>query len=111
MNTRYLPGGKGRSVRKADNITAICEPIVYKMWRPRRLTTLWVSMVCFTFYSFVAQFVGVFFLNIKQNNAKTTVIFMPTSLNGMNVSLYKASVENRILKFTFFGVTEKNVIS
>jgi hypothetical protein len=28
MSTRYLPGGKGRPVRKADNLTAICEPIV-----------------------------------------------------------------------------------
>jgi hypothetical protein len=29
MGTRYLPGSKnGRSVRKADNLTAICEPIV-----------------------------------------------------------------------------------
>jgi hypothetical protein len=23
------------------NLTAICEPTVYKMWEPRRLTTLW----------------------------------------------------------------------
>jgi hypothetical protein len=31
MSTRILPGGKGRpSVRKADNFTAICEPIAYK---------------------------------------------------------------------------------
>jgi hypothetical protein len=28
MSTRNLPGGKGQPVRKADNITAICEPIV-----------------------------------------------------------------------------------
>jgi hypothetical protein len=28
MNTRSLPGGKGRPARKADNLTAICEPIV-----------------------------------------------------------------------------------
>jgi hypothetical protein len=25
---RNLPGGKGRPARKADNVTAICEPIV-----------------------------------------------------------------------------------
>jgi hypothetical protein len=35
MSTRNLPGGggggvKGRSARKADNFTAICEPIVYR---------------------------------------------------------------------------------
>jgi hypothetical protein len=28
MSTRSLPGGKGRPARKADNLTAICEPIV-----------------------------------------------------------------------------------
>jgi hypothetical protein len=30
MSTRNLPGGKGRPVRKADNLTAICEPIVLR---------------------------------------------------------------------------------
>jgi hypothetical protein len=30
MSTRNIPGGKGRPARKADNLTAICEPIVYK---------------------------------------------------------------------------------
>jgi hypothetical protein len=30
MSTRNIPGGEGRSARKADNLTAICEPIVYK---------------------------------------------------------------------------------
>jgi hypothetical protein len=28
MSTRNLPGGKGRPARKADNLTAICEPII-----------------------------------------------------------------------------------
>jgi hypothetical protein len=28
MSTRNLPGGKGVLVHKADNLTAICEPIV-----------------------------------------------------------------------------------
>jgi hypothetical protein len=28
MSTRNLPGGKGRQARRADNLTAICEPIV-----------------------------------------------------------------------------------
>jgi hypothetical protein len=30
MSTRNLPGGKGRPTRKADNLTAICEPIVWR---------------------------------------------------------------------------------
>jgi hypothetical protein len=28
MSTRNPPGGKGRPAHKADNLTAICEPIV-----------------------------------------------------------------------------------
>jgi hypothetical protein len=28
MRTKDLPEGKGRPARKADNLTAICEPIV-----------------------------------------------------------------------------------
>jgi hypothetical protein len=54
MNSKILPQGKRKSARKAHNLTAICESIVYKMWEPRRLTTLWVSTVDYrdsiTFY-------------------------------------------------------------
>jgi hypothetical protein len=36
------------------NLTAIYEPIVKKIWEPRRLTTLWAFMACYrdsyTFY-------------------------------------------------------------
>jgi hypothetical protein len=28
MSTKNIPGGTGRPARKADNLTAICEPIV-----------------------------------------------------------------------------------
>jgi hypothetical protein len=43
-----------RSAGKADNLIAIVASIVYKMWEPRRLTTMWASTVCyrdsFTFF-------------------------------------------------------------
>jgi hypothetical protein len=35
-STRNPPGGKRRPALEADNLTAIFEPIVYKMWEPRR---------------------------------------------------------------------------
>jgi hypothetical protein len=48
MSIRNLPGGgKGRPAHKADNLIAICEPIVFKTWEPRRLTTLWAFMACY----------------------------------------------------------------
>jgi hypothetical protein len=54
MGTRNRAGGKGRPAREADNLTAIYEPIVQKMWEPRRLTTPWAFTACyrdkFTFY-------------------------------------------------------------
>jgi hypothetical protein len=28
MSTRNRPGGKGRPEHKADNLTAVCEPII-----------------------------------------------------------------------------------
>jgi hypothetical protein len=47
----------GQPARKTDDLTAIYEPIIYKMWEPRRLTTLWASTACyrdsFTFYIYV----------------------------------------------------------
>jgi hypothetical protein len=33
MSTRKLPGGEGRPALKADNLTTICEPIVYRKCR------------------------------------------------------------------------------
>jgi hypothetical protein len=58
MSTRNLPGDKGWPALKADNLIAICEPIVEKMWEPRCLTTQWASTARYSdsvtfFYLFV----------------------------------------------------------
>jgi hypothetical protein len=53
MRNKVVNGGGGggkthnraRTVRKADNLAAICEPIVYTMWNPQHLTTLQASTV------------------------------------------------------------------
>jgi hypothetical protein len=47
MSTSNLSGSKGRPARKADNFTTAREPIVYKMWDPRRRTTLRASTACY----------------------------------------------------------------
>jgi hypothetical protein len=47
MSTRNIPGGEWQLALKADNLTAICEPMVYKMWEPQHLTALWVSTACY----------------------------------------------------------------
>jgi hypothetical protein len=47
MSTMNLPEGRGRLACKADNLTAICEPNVQKMWEPQCLTTLWAFTACY----------------------------------------------------------------
>jgi hypothetical protein len=47
MSTRNLRGDKERPSHKAENLTAICELTVQKMWEPRRLTTLWAFTACY----------------------------------------------------------------
>jgi hypothetical protein len=42
-----LLGNRARPVRKADDLSAICEPIVYTMWDPRHLRTLQASAACY----------------------------------------------------------------
>jgi hypothetical protein len=48
MGTSNLSGSKWRSARMADNLTAICEPIVKKMWEPLQPVT-WIALpfLCF----------------------------------------------------------------
>jgi hypothetical protein len=44
MSTRNLPGGKKLPARKADNFTAICEPIIERKWGSLDVSALWASM-------------------------------------------------------------------
>jgi hypothetical protein len=70
MSSRNLPGDKGWPALKADNLTAICEPSVYKVWEPRRLTNVWAATICyrdsFTFLSFNMKYL---------NNSIAKVVF------------------------------------
>jgi hypothetical protein len=52
-------GVKRRLARKADNLTAICEPTLYKMWDPQHLTTLQAPTAFYgdSQYSFTGQWV------------------------------------------------------
>jgi hypothetical protein len=46
-----------RTARTSNNFAVMCEPPVYVMWGPRRITTLWASIAsyrdCYTFYRYV----------------------------------------------------------
>jgi hypothetical protein len=46
MSTRLIPGARGWPASE-DDLTVICEAIVYQIWKPRRLSTLWVSRACY----------------------------------------------------------------
>jgi hypothetical protein len=56
ISIRNLSGVKGQFTHKAVNLTAICQPIVYKMWEPQRLNNSTVSMACYR-KSFIFTFV------------------------------------------------------
>jgi hypothetical protein len=51
-------------VRGADNLTAICEPIVLKMWEPRFLTPLWAFTPCYR-DSFTFTFIDLASLQLR----------------------------------------------
>jgi hypothetical protein len=52
MRNDYQEFSRGWSkegpVRKADSLTAICEPIAQKMWESLTLTTLWAFTTCYS---------------------------------------------------------------
>jgi hypothetical protein len=90
MSTRNLPRGKGRPARKAD-LTAICEPIVQKMWEPQHLTTIWASTACyrdtFTFLLYTAvcaPSAGVYVLSIEVCAPCTALCAPSTAWHGSN---------------------------
>jgi hypothetical protein len=47
ISTRNILRCRGQPACKSDNITAICELAVWKMWEPRRLRTLRASTACY----------------------------------------------------------------
>jgi hypothetical protein len=51
MSTRNLPGGKKRPAIRADNLAAIYEPNVWKLWEPEPLR----SLKAFMAYSGIAS--------------------------------------------------------
>jgi hypothetical protein len=46
MSTMNISGGKKRPARRADNLAAICETNVRKMWEPQPLEILMASSAC-----------------------------------------------------------------
>jgi hypothetical protein len=69
MSTKNLPGGEGQPDCKADNLTTICELIIWKMLEPRRLTTLWASMACYRdSFTFTFPNIGTFHMHYRKRN-------------------------------------------
>jgi hypothetical protein len=64
MSTRNLPGGEGGElramVREVEKITAICEPIVRRMWEPRRFINISAFAACYRYSFTIFLFVFLF---------------------------------------------------
>jgi hypothetical protein len=86
MSTKNLQRGKGRPVRKADNLTAIFEPIIWKMWEPRRLTSLWAFTASYSdnfafFYTLKFFLYEVHFIIHCRNYGSTAWLCLVTSFS------------------------------
>jgi hypothetical protein len=88
MSTRSLPGGKGRPARKADNLTAVYEPSVYKMWEPRRLTTLLVSTAYYKDSFTFTQLTFLIFLDISEFHCSVSQVRISPTYNFFFISQF-----------------------
>jgi hypothetical protein len=95
MSTRNLPGGKGWAACKAENLTPICELIVYKMWEPQRLTTIWASTVCYrdSFPLFSNHFsLNHFLQDLQEKENINTYLGNENYSHGSYAALYKTKL-------------------
>jgi hypothetical protein len=76
FENRRLTGFRGLPGHKADNLTAICEPTVWKMWEPRRLTTLWASTA---YYRDSFAFLPRYFCTRKDIQVRNASLYFATT--------------------------------
>jgi hypothetical protein len=92
MSTMNLPGDEGQPAHRVDNLTTICEPIVYKMWEPQRLTILWASTPCyrdsftFFYFMFVELFIVCPLTFLPLNNIFWCIWYLGTIAGGKGPS-------------------------
>jgi hypothetical protein len=70
MSTSNIPGVgvKVWPVRKAENLTVISETVVWKVWKPRRLTTVCISLASDRLFCFLSTYL----FNSLHSNYKVT---------------------------------------
>jgi hypothetical protein len=94
-----------RPARKPDNLTAICEPIVKKMWEPRRLTTLWASTTCYSdSFTFTLLYMVQFLIAEKQ----LVIYIHSVILRRSNVCKECKNLFLNLASFFFFCKTDRN---
>jgi hypothetical protein len=94
MSTRNLLGEKGQPESKIYNLTAICEPTVYNMLEPRRLTNLWDSTAYYR-DSFTFIFTGITFLCHQMQWLMMLMIDLTIKLHAINIRDDKESCSQR----------------
>jgi hypothetical protein len=83
MSTRNFRRGKLRPECRAENPTAICEPTVQRMWKPRRLTTLWASTACYRDSLAREADITAIYEPIIYKNVGASTSHNPTGLHGL----------------------------
>jgi hypothetical protein len=92
MSIRNLPGGKGQPAHKVDKLTAIFDPIVYKMGDSRRHTTSWTFTACYR-DSFTYLYVCLKTISCK--NLRTSCFVWAALRNASHVCLSVRPVNTR----------------
>jgi hypothetical protein len=122
MSTRNLTGGKGIPARRADNLTAICEPIVKKMWvastshNPMGLHSPLVGWLCLFLIqgTYASKMYSNFMFNYVKMETKTEegkTVNLNTPVTQMDVLMLTAwrGARNRPLylnlKFSYYFLT------
>jgi hypothetical protein len=89
-------GSRERPVRRAENLAAICEPIVQAMWDPQHLTTLQASAARYS-NSFTFTFTSVLKVTADslsictECSIKTQAKFLPPERSSNTHFCYKLS--------------------
>jgi hypothetical protein len=93
-----LPEDKGRPPRKVENLIAVCEPTIYKIWELPRPINLWAPTTCERDSFNVLQFIA---SNVSQNSAFGIAISFWLDDRGSTV---RVSARLR----TFFSTSSKS---
>jgi hypothetical protein len=100
---------KTRPLRKTDNLTAICEPIVYTMWEPSRPVT-GMALLFFFLHSSVKFTFALLFQYINYYSLKGKLVTLPTPVVRIPAVGVRNPLKEMVYRLICFNVI-KNLLN